>query len=76
MCSALIARTLWITVTPWAELQGYWRSSLFAHGSFWDGGILGSVPSQLRADGGIDSQWLHSGGNKLEGRMWGSSGKE
>lgn len=33
------------------------RASLFAHRSCWDGGILGSVPSQLRADGGIGSRW-------------------
>lgn len=76
MCSAFLLGTLWITVTPRAELQGYWIASLFAHRSCWDGGILGSVPSQLRADGGVGSQWLHSGGNKLEGRMWSSSGKK
>lgn len=77
MCSAFIfGTTLWKTVTPRAELQGYWTSSLSAHRSCWDAGILGSAPSQLRADGGIDSQWFHSEGNNLEGTMWGSSGKE
>lgn len=75
MCSALTLGALWVTVTPRAELQGDWIFFLFAHSSCWDGGILGSVPSQSRADGGLDSQWLQSGGNKLEGRMWGSSGK-
>lgn len=51
------------------------RASTFAHICFWDG-ILGLVPSQLRGDGDISSQLLHSGGNRLEDRMWNSSKKK
>ena len=52
------------------------RASLFTPKSYRDGGILGLVPSQLRGAGGIGSQLLPSGGNRLEGRMWGSSRKK
>lgn len=52
------------------------RASPFAHRSCWDGGILELVQSQLRGGRGIGSPLLHSGGNRLEGRMWGSTRKK